>query len=109
MAGRFELVQSARGPFYFVLKAGNGEVILTSEMYTSKQAALSGIASVRANAMVDGRFIRKTSSGGSHYFNLSAANGEVIGASEMYASPAGRDHGIESVKVNSQSNDLVER
>ncbi|MGF1693924.1 YegP family protein [Photobacterium kagoshimensis] len=45
--GRYELKQARSQQFYFVLKAGNGEVILTSEMYTTKAAALSGIASVQ--------------------------------------------------------------
>lgn len=37
--------------FYFTLRAPNGETILTSEMYESKQAAKNGIKSIRANAM----------------------------------------------------------
>lgn len=49
MAGKFELKQTASG-FRFNLKAGNGEVIATSESYTTKAAALNGIESVRKNA-----------------------------------------------------------
>ena len=48
--GHFELKVAKNGQFYFVLKASNGQVILQSEMYTTKAAALNGIQSVQNNA-----------------------------------------------------------
>lgn len=50
MAGNFELYAGSPGDFRFRLKAGNGEIIATSEGYTTKAAAQSGIASVKNNA-----------------------------------------------------------
>jgi uncharacterized protein len=50
MAGKFELYTDRSGGYRFRLKAGNGEVIATSESYTSKSGALNGIDSVRRNA-----------------------------------------------------------
>jgi uncharacterized protein YegP (UPF0339 family) len=100
MAGKFELAKSTNGKFFFRLKAGNGEKILGSEMYDSKAAAENGIASVKKNASDDARYEKKTSNKGDAYFNLKAANGQIIGSSEMYSSEAGRDNGIESVKKN---------
>ena len=50
MAAKFELKKTSNGQFRFNLKAGNGEIIATSESYTSKQSALNGIDSVRSNA-----------------------------------------------------------
>ncbi|MCW2750859.1 MAG: hypothetical protein JWR83_1969 [Aeromicrobium sp.] len=50
MAGKFELKTAKSGQFHFNLKAGNGQIIATSEMYESKAAALNGIESVRTNA-----------------------------------------------------------
>ena len=50
MAGKFELKKAASGQFHFNLKAGNGEIIATSEMYESKSAAKNGIDSVKKNA-----------------------------------------------------------
>jgi uncharacterized protein YegP (UPF0339 family) len=50
MAGTFELKKAASGQFHFNLKAGNGEIIATSEMYESKASAENGIESVRKNA-----------------------------------------------------------
>ena len=50
MAGKFELYQDAGGQFRFRLKAGNGQVIASSQAYSTKKACLSGIESVRRNA-----------------------------------------------------------
>jgi uncharacterized protein YegP (UPF0339 family) len=50
VAGRFELKKTANGQFHFNLKAGNGEIIATSEMYESKASAQNGIDSVKRNA-----------------------------------------------------------
>ncbi len=49
MSGFFELKTSKNNQIYFVLKAGNGQVILTSEMYTTQAAAENGIDSVKTN------------------------------------------------------------
>ncbi|MEH0884477.1 MULTISPECIES: YegP family protein [Enterobacter] len=100
MSGWFELSKSSDGQFRFVLKAGNGEIILTSELYTSKSAAENGIASVRTNSPLDERFEKKTASNGKFHFNLKAGNHQVIGSSQLYATEQSRDKGITSVKTN---------
>ena len=51
MFGSYELRLAKDGQKYFVLKAANGEVIVTSEMYKTTQSALKGIRSVRKNAL----------------------------------------------------------
>jgi len=100
MSGWFELSKSSDGQFRFVLKAGNGETILTSELYTSKSAAENGIASVRTNSPLDERYEKKTASNGKCHFNLKAGNHQVIGSSQLYATEQSRDKGIASVKTN---------
>ncbi|TXI89850.1 MAG: DUF1508 domain-containing protein [Cupriavidus sp.] len=102
MSGYYELKRSG-DQYMFNLKAGNHEVILTSERYTTKASAQDGIASIRQNSPIDERYQRKTATNGSPYFSLSAANGQSIGRSEMYSSAAARDAGIESVKTNGPS------
>jgi uncharacterized protein YegP (UPF0339 family) len=97
---KFIIKRRTNGEYQFNLQAGNGEVILTSEGYTTRAACENGIASVRTNAPVDARYERKQSTNGKYYFNLKATNGQVIGTSEMYESASGRDNGIESVKRN---------
>jgi len=100
MAGKFEIGKRKNGEFQFNLKAGNGQVILSSEGYKEKASALNGIESVRRHAVDEANFERLTAKDGSPYFNLKASNGQVIGHSEMYSSAAARDNGIESVKSN---------
>jgi uncharacterized protein len=103
MAGWYELSKSSDGQFRFVLKAGNSETILTSELYQAKASAENGIASVQTNCGNTDRFEKKTAANGKFMFNLKAANHQVIGTSQMYASEEGRDNGIASVKTNGTS------
>ena len=96
----FIIKRSTDNQFFFNLTAENGQVILTSEMYTTKAACQNGIESVRRNAAEDHHFERKTSTNEKPYFVLKARNGEIIGNSEMYESAASRDNGIRSVMEN---------
>ena len=98
--GKFVVSTAKDGSSYFRLHAGNGEIILSSQMYASKASALAGIESVRTNAPLDERYERKTDAGGKPMFNLKAANQQVIGTSQSYSGEAARDNGIESVKNN---------
>ncbi len=98
MASKFELKTAKDGQFYFNLKAGNGEVILTSQMYKAKSGALNGAESVRNNADDDSLFERKVSSSDKPYFTLKAKNHQVIGKSGFYKSTAAMEKGIDSVK-----------
>ena len=107
--GTFVIKKRDNGEFQFDLKAGNGEIILTSEGYTSKQGCENGIESVKKNAPEDDNYEKKTSSNNKYYFSLKAANGQVIGTSEMYESAAGRDGGIDSVKRNAPSATVDDR
>jgi uncharacterized protein len=90
------------------LKAGNGEIILTSETYKSKDACLNGVESVRKNSVIDENFDRRTAKNGKPYFALKASNGQDIGRSEMYNSKASMERGIQFVKRNAPDAKLVE-
>ena len=48
--GRFEKLESKSGKPYFNLKASNGQIIGSSEMYESTSGRDAGIASVKTNA-----------------------------------------------------------
>jgi uncharacterized protein YegP (UPF0339 family) len=106
MAGKFVLKSSGKGKFNFNLKATNGRVILSSESYSSRAAALNGIESVRKNAGKDANFERSTAKNGAPFFVLKAGNKEVIGRSEMYSSKRSMEQGIASVKANAGSAEL---
>ena len=94
MAGTYDLHRSGATQYHWDLKGGNGERILSSELYNSKAGAENGIQSCRDNSPHDARYSRLTSKDNKPYFVLKAANGEVIGASETYNSEAARENGL---------------
>ncbi len=111
--GKFILKTTNTG-FKFDLKAGNGEVIATSEVYASKAACLGGIESVKTccaggvedqtaegfEAVKHPKFEVYLDKGGEYRFRLKARNGEIIAVSEGYKAKASCLNGIESVKKN---------
>lgn len=101
MRGTFELKKSENDKFMFNLKAGNGEIILTSELYQTKAAAENGIESVKKNVSNDTNFVRKMSLKGEAYFVLKATNKQIIGKSEMYKVASNMEKGIASAIKNS--------
>lgn len=100
MAAKFELKHTTSGKPMFILKAPNGQVILTSQMYSSIAAAKNGIESVRKFATEDDRYEIRATKNDDPYFVLKAANGQVIGRSEIYSSISAARNGIASVQRN---------
>ncbi len=107
-SAKFELFNGSDNQYYFRLKAGNGEIIGASEGYRSKQGATNGIVSVKANAPHDFRYTIFTGSDNRYYFNLKAANGEIILRSQGYASHSGAVSGKESVKRNAPTAPVID-
>lgn len=103
----FELKKSG-DKYHFVLKAGNGQVILSSQMYASKSGAMNGIESVKKNCGNDDCYERKTAKNGKVHFNIKSTNGQIIGSSQMYAGNSGMENGIASVKTNAPKADVTE-
>jgi uncharacterized protein YegP (UPF0339 family) len=99
--GNYTIFKGQNGQFYFNLKAGNGEIILSSEGYITKISCQHGIDSVRLNSQNDNCYQRRNDS--TYTFTLHALNGQIIGRSESYSSSIMRDHGISSVKANAPS------
>jgi len=106
---KFEIFQNeGKDKYYFRLKAKNGQVILSSQGYASKSSAKNGAESVKKNATKDANFERKESSNGKSYFNLLAANKQIIGSSQMYASKDGCENGIKSVMNTAPQAEIVD-
>ncbi len=119
--GKFAVKETATG-FKFDLKAGNGEVIATSEVYTTKAACLNGIESVKTNCVGEiedqtaepveakkhPKFELYADKAGEFRFRLKAKNGEVIATSEGYKTKASCENGIQSVKKNAPDAEIVE-
>jgi uncharacterized protein len=97
---KFIISTRINNEFQFNLKAENGQVILTSQGYTSKASCENGIESVRTHSVSIENFECNKSVDNHNYFNLKAANHQVIGTSEMYSSKTAMDTGIASVMKN---------
>ena len=120
--GKFVIKKTNTG-VKFDLKAGNGQVIATSEVYSSDAACKNGIESVKKNApaaavenqTVEGYAVEKhpkfeiyNDKAGEFRFRLKATNGQVIAVSEGYKALAGCMNGVESVKENAPEAEIVE-
>ncbi len=106
---KFDVFQSDKNDKYFFnLKAGNGQVILSSQGYAQKAGAMNGIESVRKNSQDINNFETKEAANGKLYFTLLAANKQVIGKSQMYAGKSGLDNGIASVMKNAPDAEVAD-
>lgn len=108
MAGKFEVYKDKAGEYRFRLKAGNGESVLTSEGYKTKDACLKGIASVQKNSADAERYEKKVAKNGKFHFSLKSGNHQVIGISEMYDSERSLENGIESVRKNGPTTTIAD-
>ena len=108
MAGKFEVKQAKDGQYHFNLKAGNGQIILSSELYKTKAACENGIASIQKNAGEESRYDRRENKNGEPYFILKAGNGQEIGRSEYYSGNAAMENGIASVTKNAPDASIVD-
>ena len=119
--GKFEVKQVKSG-YRFNLKAGNGEIIAVSEVYTTESACLNGVESIRKNApdaAVEDQTVENFESvkhpkfevyldkAGEYRFRLKAKNGEIIATGESYKAKAGCLNGIESIKRNAPESPVV--
>ncbi len=118
--GKFVVKETGTG-FKFDLKAGNGQVIATSEVYSSEAACMNGIESVKKNCVgavedqtvadfekvTHPKFELYEDKAGEFRFRLKAKNGEIIATSEGYSAKSGALNGIESVKENAPDAEIV--
>ena len=120
--GKF-VIRTVNTGIKFDLKATNGQVILTSEVYTTKAACQNGVQSIKKNApaanvedqtvegfetMTHPKFEMYQDKAGEYRFRLKARNGEIIGVSEGYTTKANCVNGVESVKKNAADAEIVE-
>ena len=119
--GKF-IIKNTNTVIKFDLKAGNGEVIATSEVYTTEAACRNGIDSVVRNApiasiedqTVEGYEVCKhpkfevyLDKAGEYRFRLKATNGQIIAVGEGYKAKASCFNGIDSVKRNASDSPIV--
>ena len=107
----------------FNLKADSGQVIATSEVYTTAASCKNGIESVRRNAPIAAledqtvedfaaakcpKFELYVDNAGEFRFRLKATNGEIIAANEGYKAKESCENGIQSVRENAPVAEMVE-
>jgi len=97
--GRFKIFKSTvNNQFYFRFNASNGEQILSSEGYTTKQSCLNGRDAVKSRAKLDSAYSRIDNTY-NYRFNMIGANYEIIArSSEGYLARQSRENAIEVVK-----------
>ena len=119
--GKFVVKETSTG-IKFDLKASNGQVIATSEVYNSKSACLNGIESVKTNCVGEvedqtvenfekvkhPKFEMYQDKAGEYRFRLKAKNGEIIATSEGYTTKSACENGIESVRKNAPEAEIEE-
>ncbi|MCR5825373.1 MAG: YegP family protein [Oscillospiraceae bacterium] len=121
--GKF-VIKDAKGGVKFDLKAGNNEIILTSEIYNSLASCKNGIASVQKNAPVAAledqtvkdfekqkapKFEVYADKAGEFRFRLKAGNNEIIGVGEGYKKKDSCLNGIESIRKNAVDAEIVDK
>jgi uncharacterized protein len=94
---KFIVFKSSESHYRFRLVADNGEPVIRSEGYTTRESCMEGIEAVRRFSQSTSSFMRRRSSNGQYYFFLRAANGEIIGDSELYTSSHNAERGIRAV------------
>ena len=118
------VIRNVSSGIKFDLKATNGQVIATSEVYESKASCLNGVESVKKNAPIANvenqtlenyevkthpKFEMYQDKAGEYRFRLKARNGEIIATSEGYTSKASCENGIESVQKNAPLAEVEEQ
>ena len=111
--GKFVIKETKTG-FVFNLKAGNGEVIAVSEVYSGEASCKNGIASVKKNAgahvedqtvenfevLKNPKYEVYTDKKGEFRFRLKATNGQIVAVSEGYKKKSSCENGVASVAKN---------
>lgn len=106
--GKFVISTRKNGEYQFNLKADNGQIVLSSEGYSTKAGCKNGIKSVKKNSQSSKNFERLAAKNGKHYFNLKAGNGQVIGTSQMYEKEDSMVNGLASVLKNAHNAQVEE-
>ena len=121
--GKFVISEAKNGGFVFNLKAGNGEIIATSQVYKSLDSCKNGIESVKKNVpdlhvedqtvenfetLANPIFEVYADKAGEFRFRLKARNGEIIATGEGYKAKKSCLNGIDSIKRNAPEAEVVE-
>ena len=111
LKAKYQVYKDVAGKFRFRLRAANNKIVAVSEAYESKAGCMNGVKSVQTNCnshvedqtaemkkLTNPKYEIFTDSADEFRFNLKAANGEIIAASESYETKQGVLNGIDAVQ-----------
>jgi len=104
---RVTVTQGASGQFHFNVFAKNGQIVLTSETYTDEANAWNGALSVQDNGVNSYSYEVNQSASGTFFFNLKAANGEIVGTSQQYTTAESAKTGRDALVALLPSIDII--
>lgn len=102
--GKYNIIKSSSGGYYFTLRAPNTETILTSDLFNSYDAAKSAVQEAMTSASKPNAFRKSKSNDGKFYFDLLGENSTILGSSGLYASNVSLERGIEAVRKYGNTN-----
>lgn len=109
MAAKFQLLKTSGTIYFFSLVAENGQILLTSNTYASKKAAINGIKSVVKNSTNDAQFKRVDKGRGEgFFFTLDAGSGQIIAKSQIFQSLTERERCVTSVRALARRAEISE-
>jgi hypothetical protein len=95
---RAEVLVGDSGKFRFNIHAQNGEIVLSSESYTTEAAAFNGAFAVQSVSQDAAAYAVKQNSAGGFFFTVTAQNGEIVGISQQYSTKQAAESGVASIK-----------
>jgi uncharacterized protein len=107
---RYEVFKDTKKELRFNLIDKNYKTILTSsEGYENKSDCYNAIGICQRNSPFDKHYDKRTTLSGKFYFTLRSDNGRDIGRSEDYGTSWSRDQGIENVKRDGPTQNVVDK
>ena len=96
---RVEVLEGESGKFRFNVFARNGQVVVSSESYSSEAAAYNGAFAVQTEGANDSAYTVKENASGGFYFTVTALNGQVVGVSQQYTTRTSAAEAAGAVKA----------
>lgn len=106
MLGKWRIVIKGENAYIAVLHASNGEVMLTSEIYSTEEGARSGVETIK-RGVETGNFVIYRDKGGDYYFKLKSAGNRLLCVGEIYTTRDACEKAAESVKRIAKDSPLM--
>ncbi|MEC3964548.1 YegP family protein [Flagellimonas halotolerans] len=109
MSAKFKIFRSTSdGYYYFRLVSYSDKTLIVSEGYTTKQACLNGVESIKKNSQIPGKFEVAQARNGKYFFRLIAGNGQIIGTSEFFSSKSALEKTLDLVRINANTAEVLD-